>query len=75
MPEHRHRPGRTSLRIFSRAVVSHAFIRERTTQPGSPLAAEDVGSFIARILGAGGDTFDGQSIELRSPSHLTELHT
>ena len=53
-------------------VVIHAFIRDRRTQPGSPLSGEEVGVFAAHLL-ATGEEVHGQSIELRSSEQVTDL--
>lgn len=53
-------------------LVTHAFIRNRTNQPGSPLTGEDVGAYAAGLL-AGQGGFHGRSIQLRSAEQLDEL--
>lgn len=55
-------------------LVNHAYIRERETQPESPLPGEAVGAFAAHLLfGAAGEEVHGESIHLRSPEQLEEL--
>jgi NAD(P)-dependent dehydrogenase (short-subunit alcohol dehydrogenase family) len=51
-------------------LVSHAFIRDRQTQPGSPLSGEQVGAFVAHLLDGAAATERGKSIQLRSPEQL-----
>lgn len=54
-------------------LVSHAFIREKQTQPTSPLSGEAVGAFAAYLLsGATGEEIHGESIQLRSLEQLEE---
>lgn len=53
-------------------LVIHAFIRDRQTQPGSPLSGEEVGVFAAHLL-ASGEEVHGQSIELRSAEQVADL--
>lgn len=54
-------------------LVSHAFIRDRQTQPGSALSGEAVGAYAAYLLSGAGQEVHGQSIELRSTEQLTEV--
>ncbi len=53
-------------------LVSHAFIREKQTQPGSPLSGEAVGAYAAHLLSGGGGNVHGESIHLHSPEQLAE---
>ena len=53
-------------------LVSHAFIRDRTTQPGSPLSGDDVGAFAAGLL-SGASGLHGESVRLRSREQVEEL--
>jgi NAD(P)-dependent dehydrogenase (short-subunit alcohol dehydrogenase family) len=53
-------------------LVVRAFIRDRQTQPGSPLSGEEVGAFAAHLL-ATGEQAHGQSIELRSSDQVADL--
>lgn len=53
-------------------LVSHAYIRNREMQPGSPVTGEAVGVFAAHLLsGAAGD-IHGRTIHLRSLAQLEE---
>lgn len=54
-------------------LVSHAFIRDLQTQPGSALSGEAVGAYAAYLLSGAGEKVHGQSIELRSLEQLTEV--
>lgn len=55
-------------------LVSHAFIRDRQTQPSSLLPGEAVGAYAAYLLsGAAGEEIHGQSIQLRSLEQLAEI--
>jgi NAD(P)-dependent dehydrogenase (short-subunit alcohol dehydrogenase family) len=54
-------------------LVIRAFIRDRETQPGSPLSGEAVGAFAAYLLFDAGQEIHGQSIHLRSPDQLTDV--
>lgn len=54
-------------------LVSHAFIRDKQTQPGSPLSGEAVGAYAAYLLSGAGEGLHGQSIHLRSPEQLAEV--
>ncbi len=54
-------------------LVSHAFIREKQTQPGSALSGEAVGAYAAHLLSGAGEEVHGRSIELRSPEQLAEV--
>jgi hypothetical protein len=47
-------------------LVIRAFIRDRQTQPGSPLSGEAVGAFVAYLLAAAGPEIHGRSIHVRS---------
>lgn len=53
-------------------LVSHAFIREKQTQPGSTLSGEAVGAYAAYLFSGGGGDLHGESIHLRSPEQLAE---
>jgi NAD(P)-dependent dehydrogenase (short-subunit alcohol dehydrogenase family) len=54
-------------------LVGHMLIRDRRTQPTSPLSGEEVGAFVAHLLAGAGDEVHGQSIQLRSPEQLADL--
>lgn len=56
-------------------LVSRAFIRERQTQPGSPLSGEAVGAYAAYLLSGAGanEKLHGQSVDLHSPEQLVEV--
>jgi NAD(P)-dependent dehydrogenase (short-subunit alcohol dehydrogenase family) len=54
-------------------LVGHMLIRDRQTQPASPLSGEGVGAFVAHLLAGAGDEVHGQSIHLRSPEQLADL--
>lgn len=51
-------------------LVSYAFLRERRTQPGSPLSGEDVGTFVAALLAEESEHAHGTSIHLKSPEQV-----
>jgi hypothetical protein len=53
-------------------LVSHAFIRDKQTQPGSSLPGEAVGTFVAHLVSGAARTMHGQSIQLRSLEQLKE---
>ena len=53
-------------------LVTHAFVRERETQPGSPLPAEAVGRYVAYLLSDASPNLHGQSVHLRSMDLLAE---
>jgi NAD(P)-dependent dehydrogenase (short-subunit alcohol dehydrogenase family) len=53
-------------------LVSHAFIRDRQTQPASPVSGEAVGNFVARLLFDADEEIHGRSIHLRSPEQLSK---
>jgi NAD(P)-dependent dehydrogenase (short-subunit alcohol dehydrogenase family) len=54
-------------------LVGHMYIRDRETQPSSPLSGEAVGAFVAHLLAGAGQEAHGQSIHLRSPEQLEDL--
>lgn len=54
-------------------LVIHALIRDRQTQPGSPLSGEAVGAYAAHLLSGAGEEVHGHSIELRSLEQLAEV--
>lgn len=54
-------------------LVIHTLIRDQQTQPGSPLPAEAVGSYVADLFADTGDGLHGQSIQLRSPDQLSTV--
>jgi NAD(P)-dependent dehydrogenase (short-subunit alcohol dehydrogenase family) len=54
-------------------LVGHMYIRDRQTQPTSPLSGEAVGAFVAYLLTRAGEEAHGQSIHLRSPEQLADL--
>jgi NAD(P)-dependent dehydrogenase (short-subunit alcohol dehydrogenase family) len=53
-------------------LVNHTYIRDRQTQPGSPLSGEQIGAFVAHLLDGAAATERGRSIQLRSPEQLDE---
>jgi NAD(P)-dependent dehydrogenase (short-subunit alcohol dehydrogenase family) len=53
-------------------LVTHAYVRNRQTQPGSPLTGEQVGAFVAHLVAGAAETERGKSIELRAPEQLEE---
>lgn len=53
-------------------LVSHAFIRNREAQPGSPLSGEAVGSYAAHLLSGAADAH-GRSIRLRSYDQMQDV--
>lgn len=62
----------TNLKIIE--LITYAFIRNRQTQPGSPIPGEAVGNYIAYLLSEeGGNKWKGQTTELRSMKQLEEL--
>lgn len=54
-------------------LVSHAFIRDRQTQPNSPLPGEAVGAYAAYLLSEASGEIHGESLHLRSLEELEEL--
>jgi NAD(P)-dependent dehydrogenase (short-subunit alcohol dehydrogenase family) len=54
-------------------LVSHMLIRDRQTQPTSPLSGEEVGAFVAYLIAAADEEVHGHSIHLRSPEQLADL--
>jgi NAD(P)-dependent dehydrogenase (short-subunit alcohol dehydrogenase family) len=53
-------------------LVTHAFIRNRQTQPGSPIPGEAVGAYAAYLLSGAGNAH-GQSLQLRSLEQLEQV--
>jgi NAD(P)-dependent dehydrogenase (short-subunit alcohol dehydrogenase family) len=53
-------------------LVSHVFIRDKQTQPGSPLPGEAVGTYVAHLVSGAARSLHGQSIQLRSLEQLKE---
>lgn len=53
-------------------LVSHAFIRERRTQPGSPIPGEAVGAYAAYLVSDAARDVRGRSIQLRSLDRLRQ---
>jgi NAD(P)-dependent dehydrogenase (short-subunit alcohol dehydrogenase family) len=53
-------------------LVSHAYIRDWQTQPGSPLTGEQLGAFVAHLVGGAAETERGKSIQLRAPEQLEQ---
>lgn len=54
-------------------LVSHAFIRDRQTQPTSPVSGEALGGFVAYLLSGAREEIHGRSIHLRSPEQVSDL--
>ncbi len=54
-------------------LVNYAFIRDRQSQPSSPLPGEAVGAFAAYLLSGAGEEVHGQSIHLRSLEQVAEV--
>jgi NAD(P)-dependent dehydrogenase (short-subunit alcohol dehydrogenase family) len=54
-------------------LVGHMLIRDRQTQPTSPLSGEAVGAFVAHLLAGAGAELHGQSIHLRSTEQLADV--
>jgi 3-oxoacyl-[acyl-carrier protein] reductase len=54
-------------------LVSHAFIRDRQTQPGSPIPGSAVGAFAAYLVSERAGTTHGQSIRLHSLQQLEDV--
>ena len=54
-------------------LVNYAFIREKRTQPSSPLPGEDVGAYVAHLVSGDADLIHGKSIHLKSPEQLKEI--
>jgi NAD(P)-dependent dehydrogenase (short-subunit alcohol dehydrogenase family) len=54
-------------------LVSHMLIRDRQTQPSSPVSGEEVGAFVAYLIAGAGEDVYGHSIHLRSPEQLADL--
>jgi hypothetical protein len=54
-------------------LVGHMLIRDRQTQPTSPLSGEAVGAFVSYLLAGAGEELHGQSVHLRSPEQLADV--
>lgn len=54
-------------------LVNHAFIREKQTQPSSPIPGEAVGAFASYLVSEEARDVHGQSIQLRSMEQLEEV--
>jgi NAD(P)-dependent dehydrogenase (short-subunit alcohol dehydrogenase family) len=54
-------------------LVTYAFIRDRQTQPGSPLTGEAVGAYTAHLVTGDGSGRHGETIHLREPEQLAEV--
>jgi NAD(P)-dependent dehydrogenase (short-subunit alcohol dehydrogenase family) len=54
-------------------LVIHALIRDRQTQPASPLSGEALGDAVAQLLLGADEEIHGRSIHLRSPEQLSNL--
>jgi NAD(P)-dependent dehydrogenase (short-subunit alcohol dehydrogenase family) len=54
-------------------LVGHMLIRDRQTQPSSPLSGEEVGAVVAYLIAGAGHEAHGQSIHLRSPEQLADI--
>jgi NAD(P)-dependent dehydrogenase (short-subunit alcohol dehydrogenase family) len=54
-------------------LVGHMLIRDRRTQPTSPLSGKQVGAVVAHLIAGEGQQAHGQSIHLRSPEQLADL--
>jgi NAD(P)-dependent dehydrogenase (short-subunit alcohol dehydrogenase family) len=54
-------------------LVGHMLIRDRQTQPTSPLSGEEVGAVVAYIIAGAGQEAHGQSIHLRSHEQLADI--
>jgi NAD(P)-dependent dehydrogenase (short-subunit alcohol dehydrogenase family) len=54
-------------------LVGHMYIRDRQTQPTSPLSGEELGAFVADLIAGAGQQAHGQSIHLRSPEQLADI--
>jgi NAD(P)-dependent dehydrogenase (short-subunit alcohol dehydrogenase family) len=54
-------------------LVNYAFIRDRQTQPSSPLPGEAVGVLAAYLLSGAGEEVHGKSIHLRSLEQLADV--
>jgi NAD(P)-dependent dehydrogenase (short-subunit alcohol dehydrogenase family) len=63
--------GQSRARVVE--LVIHALIRDRRTQPRSPLSGEAIGAYTAHLLANAGPEMHGQSIELRSPGQLEAM--
>jgi hypothetical protein len=48
-------------------------IRDRQTQPTSPLSGEEVGAFVVYLIAPAGEEVHGHSIHLRSSEQLADL--
>lgn len=51
-------------------LINHAFIRDKQTQPSSPIPGEAVGAFASYLVSEGARDVHGQSIPLRSMEQL-----
>ncbi len=54
-------------------LITHAFIRNKETQPGSPLPGEAVGEFVSFLISDEAGNVHGKSIQLRSVDQLEEI--
>jgi NAD(P)-dependent dehydrogenase (short-subunit alcohol dehydrogenase family) len=54
-------------------LVGHMLIRDRQTQPTSPLSGEEVGGVVAHLIAGAGQEAHGLSIHLHSPEQLADL--
>jgi NAD(P)-dependent dehydrogenase (short-subunit alcohol dehydrogenase family) len=52
-------------------IVNHAFLRDKQTQPGSPLPGEAVGASVAELLSDAAPAVHGRSIQLDSSKALS----
>lgn len=55
-------------------LISHAYIRNRETQPGSPVPGEAVGAFAAHLLMEERSVIHGKSIQLQSMEQLEQIN-
>lgn len=54
-------------------LVTYAFLRNRQTQPGSPIPGDAVGDYVAALLSETVDDVDGISIRLKSLEQLNAI--
>jgi NAD(P)-dependent dehydrogenase (short-subunit alcohol dehydrogenase family) len=54
-------------------LVCHVFIRDRQTQPSSPISGEALGDYTARVLFSADEAMHGRSIHLRYPEQVTNV--
>lgn len=54
-------------------LITHAFIRNKQTQPGSPIPGEAVGEYVSYLISDKAKNVHGKTIQLRSMDQLEEI--